>query len=85
MTTTGPGNYTKYSNPAMDALVDQIYAESDPAKQNQLLAKAQEILMQAPNWIPIAEYETQWGVRNNVSGITWHPEDQLRWYELKLS
>ena len=40
--------------------------------------------MEAPNWIPIAEYETQWGVRNNVSGITWHPEDQLRWFELKL-
>lgn len=84
MTTTGPGNYTKYSNPVMDALVAQIYAESDPAKQNTLLAQAQEILMQAPNWIPIAEYETQWGVRN-VSGITWHPEDQLRWYELKVS
>ncbi|OLB96615.1 MAG: hypothetical protein AUI15_13935 [Actinobacteria bacterium 13_2_20CM_2_66_6] len=84
MTTTGPGNYTKYSNPVMDKLVDQIYSESDPAKQNQLLAQAQEILMEAPNWIPIAEYETQWGVRNNVSGITWHPEDQLRWFELKL-
>jgi len=85
MTTTGPGNYTKYSNPVMDKLVDQIYAETDPSKQNQLLAQAQEILMQAPNWIPIAEYETQWGLRNNVSGITWHPEDQLRWYELKYS
>src|SRR6266508_765391 len=85
MTTTGPGNYTKYSNPVMDKLVDQIYAETDPSKQNQLLAQAQQILMPAPNWIPIAEYETQWGLRNNVSGITWHPEDQLRWYELKYS
>ena len=85
MTTTGPGNYTKYSNPVIDKLVDQIYAETDPAKQNELLAQAQEILMEAPNWIPIAEYETSWGVRNNVSGITWHPEDQLRWYDLRLS
>jgi peptide/nickel transport system substrate-binding protein len=85
MTTTGPGNYTKYSNPTIDALVAQIYAETDPAKQNQMLAQAQEILMQAPNWIPIAEYETSWGIRDNVSGITWHPEDQLRWYDLRIS
>jgi peptide/nickel transport system substrate-binding protein len=85
MTTTGPGNYKKYSNPQMDALVAQIYAESDPVKQNTLLAQAQDMLMAAPNWIPIAEWETQWGLRSNVSGIAWHPEDQLRWYDLKVS
>jgi peptide/nickel transport system substrate-binding protein len=85
MTTTGPGNYTKYSSAVMDKLVADIYAETDPTKQNQLLAQAQDILMEAPNWVPIAEYETSWGMRDNVSGITWHPEDQLRWYELKLS
>jgi peptide/nickel transport system substrate-binding protein len=85
MTTTGPGNYTKYSNPQIDALVAQIYDETDAAKQQQLLNQAQEILMEAPNWVPIAEYETQWGLRDNVTGITWHPEDQLRWFDLKLT
>jgi peptide/nickel transport system substrate-binding protein len=73
MTTTGPGNYTKYSNPDIDRLVAQIYDETDSAKQQQLLNQAQEILMQAPNWIPIAGYETQWGLRSNATGITWHP------------
>jgi len=85
MTTTGPGNYTKYSNPVIDNLVTQIYNETDAAKQQQELNQAQEILMQAPNWIPIAESATQWGLRSNVTGITWHPEDQLRWYDLKLT
>lgn len=85
MTTTGPGNYTKYSNPVIDQLVAQIYNETDPAKQQQLLDQAQEILMEAPNWIPIAESETSWGLRSNVTGITWHPEDQLRWYDLKYT
>jgi peptide/nickel transport system substrate-binding protein len=85
MTTTGPGNYTKYSNPQIDKLVGEIYNETDPQKQQDLLNQAQEILMQAPNWIPIAESETQWGLRSNVTGIAWHPEDQLRWYDLKYT
>jgi peptide/nickel transport system substrate-binding protein len=85
MTTTGPGNLTNYSNPVMDKLVADIYSEQDLAKQQQLLNQAQEIAMAAPNWIPIAETETQWGLRDNLTGITWRPDDQLRWYDLKFT
>src|SRR5262249_49342159 len=85
MTTGGAGNYTKYSNAHIDANFPSLYEDTDPAKQDGMLARAQEILMSAPNWVPIAEYATAWGVRDGVSGITWHPEDQLHWYELKLA
>jgi acetamidase/formamidase len=40
-------------------------------------------IVDAPNWIPIAEYATQWGTRDNISGTSFHPEDQLRWFDLK--
>ena len=69
MTTSGPGNYTQYSNPEIDALFPAVYEETDPEKQQEMLNQAQEILMAAPNWIPIAEYPTQWGVREGISGI----------------
>ena len=82
MTTTGPGNYTKYSNPEVDALVAKMLDEDDASAQKDL-DQIQEILMAAPNWIPIAEYATQWGTRDNISGTSFHPEDQLRWFDLK--
>jgi len=82
MTTTGAGNYTKYSNPDVDALVAEMINADDATAQKDL-DQIQEILMAAPNWIPIAEYETQWGTRDNISGTSFHPDDQLRWYDLK--
>ncbi len=84
MTTTGPGNYTKYSNPEVDALVAKMLDEDDASAQADL-NKIQEILMAAPNWIPIAEYPTQWGTSDSISGTSFHPDDQLRWFDLKMA
>ncbi len=84
MTTGGPGNYTLYSNPEVDAYFPGVYEETDSAKQDQMLAEVQEILMATPNWLPIAEYATQWGVRDGISGLTWHPDLQLRWYDIQV-
>jgi ABC-type dipeptide transport system, periplasmic component len=44
LTSTAPWNYSRWKNPAFDALSAQISAELDPAKRADLYKQAQQIL-----------------------------------------
>ena len=51
--TGGPQNYSFWSNPKFDALVDQIDAEFDQTKRQALIRQTEEILEQDPPVLPI--------------------------------
>lgn len=38
-------NYGRYANPQVDALIDQLGAEFDPARQNELASRVQELVL----------------------------------------
>lgn len=50
---TSPNNETGYSNPEVDALLDQALNETDEDKRNELYQQAEEIIVQDAPWIPL--------------------------------
>jgi peptide/nickel transport system substrate-binding protein len=75
-------NNGNFADPRVDELVKAANVETDQTKRSTLLAHAQDILMDRLSLLPIVEYKTQWASRDDVRGITWHPENSLRWSDL---
>jgi peptide/nickel transport system substrate-binding protein len=80
-----PANNTNYSSPRVDELTAAANVETDEAKRAQMLQEAQDILQRDLNWVPIVERKTQWAFSDKIRGITWHPENALRWFELSAA
>jgi peptide/nickel transport system substrate-binding protein len=78
-------NNNNYANPEVDDLIVQAREEGDADARAELLREAQEIVHNQANFVPIVEWRTQWAFDDAISGITWHPENSLRWYELSLT
>ena len=77
-------NNNNHANDEVDRLVLEAKVEPDEQRRNELMAEAQEILQNEPNWLPVVEWKTQWAFAESVQGITWHPENSLRWYDLSV-
>jgi peptide/nickel transport system substrate-binding protein len=80
----GMGNRTNYSNPMVDATWLKARGESDPAKRNAMVAEIQEQVMKDTVYVPIAEHETQWAMTDKLEGMTWYPENGVRFFDLRL-
>ena len=52
--TGGPQNYSNWTSPKFDALVDKIDVEVDPAKRLALVRQCEEIMEQDPPVLPVA-------------------------------
>lgn len=79
----GAGNYSGYDNPAYDAIVTQAIATADPDKRNQLMRRADEILINDMPILPLYFYVTRSlvskrveGWQDNISNV--HPSYTLR-------
>jgi peptide/nickel transport system substrate-binding protein len=48
-------------------------------------AKLQDMLATDLPWAPIAETRTQWAYTSKLSGLTWYPDNSLRWFDLTLA
>ena len=59
--------------------------EPDDGKRNDLMAQIQEILMKEVAIAPMVENRLQWAMSDKVSGVGFHPEHALRWYDLRMS
>ena len=71
-------NTTGYSNPELDALIDQARTETDEATRQDLYTQIRAIV-QADAPIIFAHYETlNYLMRNNVCGSTVNPTLELR-------
>jgi peptide/nickel transport system substrate-binding protein len=47
-----------------------------------MAAEIQQILQDDLAWIPIVETKTQWAFSDKLQGITWHPDNSIRFYDL---
>lgn len=64
-----PNNYSAYNNPEFDALLESSTTEQDPVKRMEMLAQAENILLQDGAMVPL-QYRTQHYLLNeNVTGI----------------
>lgn len=69
----GSANYSRYSNPEFDALVDQLLREADEAARHELYAKGMDLLDANPPFYPLGftKHNAMW--RNELMG---HFEDR---------
>jgi peptide/nickel transport system substrate-binding protein len=78
----GISNWSNYSNPEIDRLFVAARNEPDDAKQLAMLKTIQDTLERDLAWVPIVETETQWAFRSSLKGITWHPDNSVRFDDL---
>lgn len=63
----GSFNYGGYSNPEVDALIDQIKVETDQTKRNAMIVKALELHSQDVGHIPLHDQIIPWAMKKNVN------------------
>ncbi|MEJ0070074.1 MAG: ABC transporter substrate-binding protein [Pseudomonadota bacterium] len=80
----GINNMANYSNPDVDALYAKALIEPNLAERNRMAAEIQQILQDDLAWIPIVETKTQWAFSDKLQGITWHPDNSVRFYDLSF-
>jgi peptide/nickel transport system substrate-binding protein len=80
----GVNNMVNYSNPEMDRLFAEALIEPDAAKRQAMGNTIQEMVQSDLAWIPLVETKTQWAFSDKLHGITWHPDNAIRFFELRL-
>jgi ABC-type transport system substrate-binding protein len=78
--TGGPQNYSFWSNPKFDALVDQIDAEFDPAKRLALIRQTEMIMEEDPPLMPVCWEQINDVWWNYVKG--YNPYDYFGVYDV---
>lgn len=81
----GVNNMANYSNATIDRLFTQARNEMDDDKQAVLLKQIQDTLQKDLAWLPIVETKTEWAMRSTLQGITWHPDNSVRFYDLSFA
>ncbi|MEO9190176.1 MAG: ABC transporter substrate-binding protein [Acetobacteraceae bacterium] len=80
----GINNMANYANPDVDRLFAALRGENDPAKRLAMLTDMQETIQRDLAWIPTLETKTQWAFNDKLHGITWYPDNGLRFFDLHL-
>ncbi len=65
----GDGNYGRYSNPALDALLDKARSENDLKKRDGLLRDAQLIINREMPVLPLHQAIIPWAMKKNVTAV----------------
>ncbi len=81
----GINNMVNVADPSVDAAA--LAAASLPAGEERAarIADGQRRLAEIVAWAPVVEYRTQWAVRDHVSGLTWHPDNAVRFADLEIA
>lgn len=81
---SGDGNFGRYSNPAMDALIGKIRKELDPKARTDLITEALQLQNDEVANIPLINQIIPWAMRSNVS-IVHRPDNRIDWRILQLN
>ena len=82
----GDGNYNvgRYSNPKMDALIDQIKVEMDPAKRTALMTEALQLQNDDVAHIPLHNQVIPWAMKRNIE-VVHRADNRIDWRLLKVN
>ncbi len=79
----GVSNRAKYSNTALDALIDDARQELDTDTRMAEMDEAQKIWAGDAPWVLVAYPPTFEAMAPNVSGWVYYPDEHERWRELR--
>lgn len=81
----GDGNYNlgRYSNPALDKLIDQSKLETDPAKRTRLLTSALQMASDDVAMIPLHNQLLYWAMREKIT-LVMRPDNRVDWNLVKV-
>jgi peptide/nickel transport system substrate-binding protein len=83
---TGAGafNAGRYSNPALDTLIDNIRVEPDMTRRRAMIGVALRLVRDDLPYIPLYRRTLTWAMAKNVHAVQW-PSDiiELRWVKLR--
>lgn len=80
---TGQGNNRcGYSSPEFDALIAQVYAESDPARRADLMQQAERRLLEDSPFAPMLYMTQKFLLRPGISGAETNLLGYFRWQDL---
>jgi peptide/nickel transport system substrate-binding protein len=83
---TGAGTFNagRYSNPKLDALIDDIRVEPDQLRRRAMVGVALRMINDELPYIPLYRRTLTWAMQKNVRAVQW-PNDQieLRWVSVK--
>lgn len=68
-------NIGKYSNAELDALLNELSVEFDPAKRSEIIAKVQQSIIDNPGFVSYAYPKTNIVHHKNVTGVKMLPAD----------
>ncbi|HWR43545.1 ABC transporter substrate-binding protein [Sporomusa sp.] len=77
----GSLNASKYSNPKMDALLEQGRTTLDPAKRAAIYAEAQKLAVEDAPWVLISHSLDMAAHRPNIKGFALHPVG-IHWLDI---
>jgi peptide/nickel transport system substrate-binding protein len=79
----GTFNSGRYSDPALDALIDAIRIEPDEAKRRTMSAQALRMIGDAIPSVPLYRRTLSWAMKKTVQAVQW-PSDviELRWVRM---
>ena len=78
----GVFDFTGYHNPEINRLMDFSLLELDDEHMTALLGEVQRIALHDIPWIPLAQQEFVFGLRESVTGYRWYPLARLRCRDL---
>ena len=76
----GSFNAGRYSNPALDAVIDAIRVEPDLAKRRAMVGQALKMVAEDLPYLPLYRRKLNWAMAREVDVVPW-PNDtiELRW------
>ncbi len=80
----GTFNAGRYSNPKVDALIDNIRTETDITRRRAMTATVLRLLADDVAYVPLYRRTLTWAMARKVSAVQW-PNDvlELRWVRVK--
>jgi len=76
----GTFNVGRYSNPALDTLIDGIRVEPDPTRRRAMVGVALRLIGEDLPYVPLYRRTLSWAMAKKVRAVQW-PNDvmELRW------
>ncbi len=80
----GTFNAGRYSNPQLDALIDNIRVEPDATKRRAMVGAALQLIGEDLPYVPLYRRTLSWAMAKKVTAVQW-PSDivELRWVRVK--
>lgn len=81
----GTKNYTQFSDPEMDRLLEEGRATTDFEERKEIYAEAQRILVERSGYVVLGIEPHRYAYRDHVENFTLLGPGELRWWETKIN